>query len=51
MIGNDHRDFRANAYGPRGAYMSCDYKLTSPCRGDGKCTMSTGAQYEVHLGS
>ncbi len=50
-VSGDERRGVANAYGPRGTYMSCDYKLTSPYQGAGKCTMSTGAQYEVHLGS
>jgi hypothetical protein len=50
-VSGDERRGVANAYGPRGTYMSCDYKMTSPYQGAGKCTMSTGAQYEVHLGS
>ncbi len=50
-VSGDERRGVANAYGPRGTYMSCDYRMTSPYQGAGKCTMSTGAQYEVHLGS
>jgi len=50
-VSGDERRGVANAYGPRGTYMSCDYKMTSPYQGAGKCTMSTGAQYEVHLGT
>jgi len=50
-VSGDDRRGVANAYGPRGTYMSCDYKMNSPYQGAGKCTMSTGAQYEVHLGS
>lgn len=50
-VSGDDRRGVANAYGPRGTYMSCDYKMTSAYQGAGKCTMSTGAQYEVHLGS
>lgn len=50
-IAGDERSGVANAYGPRGTYMSCDYKMNSPYQGSGKCTVSTGAQYEVHLGS
>jgi len=50
-VSGDERRGVANAYGPRGTYMSCDYQMTSPFQGAGKCTMSTGAQYEVHLGT
>jgi len=41
----------ANAYGPRGTYMSCDYRMTSAVQGVGTCTLSNGARYTVHLGS
>ena len=41
----------ANAYGPSGAYMSCDYQMRSPARGVGTCSFSDGALYQVHIGN
>jgi hypothetical protein len=41
----------ANAYGERGIYMSCAYRMTTPYQGTGTCNLSTGARYQVHLGS
>lgn len=41
----------ANAYGDRGTYMNCTYRMTTPFQGTGTCSMSTGAKYQVHLGS
>lgn len=49
-VSGDEKRGVANAYGPRGTYMSCEYKLNTPFQGAGTCTMSTGAKYEVHLG-
>jgi hypothetical protein len=50
-VSGDERRGIASAYGPRGTYMSCEYRMNSPYQGAGTCTMSTGAQYQVHLGS
>jgi hypothetical protein len=50
-VDGDERRGIANAYGPAGTYMSCDYRMTSPYQGAGTCTVSTGAQYSVHLGT
>jgi len=50
-VSGDERRGVASAYGPRGTYMSCEYRMSSPYQGAGSCTMSTGAQYQVHLGS
>jgi hypothetical protein len=50
-VSGDERRGVASAYGPRGTFMSCDYRMSSPYQGAGTCTMSTGAQYQVHLGS
>ena len=47
--GDDRRGV-ANAYGQRGTYMSCDYRMTTPYQGTGSCSLSTGAQYQVHIG-
>ena len=41
----------ANAYGERGTYMSCAYRMTTPYQGTGTCNLSNGARYQVHLGS
>ena len=50
-VSGDERRGVASAYGVRGTYMSCEYRMSSPYQGAGNCTMSTGAQYQVHLGS
>jgi hypothetical protein len=49
-VSGDERSGVANAYGARGTYMSCDYKMNTPYQGAGSCTLSNGAKYEVHLG-
>ena len=41
----------ANAYGERGTYMRCTYRMTTPYQGVGTCSLSNGARYEVHLGA
>lgn len=47
----DDRAGVASAYGPRGTYMTCEYRMTSPSLGTGTCRVSTGAQYQVHIGA
>lgn len=47
--GDDRRGV-AHAYGQRGTFMSCDYRMTTPYQGTGTCSLSTGAQYQVHIG-
>jgi hypothetical protein len=47
--GDDRRGV-ASAYGQRGTYMSCDYRMTTPYQGTGTCSLSNGAQYQVHIG-
>jgi hypothetical protein len=49
-VPGDERAGVANAYGQRGTYMNCSYRMTTPYQGTGTCTMSTGATYSVHLG-
>ena len=49
-VSGDDRAGVANAYGQRGTYMNCAYRMTTPYQGAGRCTMSTGASYQVHLG-
>ena len=50
-VSGDERRGVASAYGAQGTYMSCEYRMNTPYQGAGTCTMSTGAQYQVHLGS
>jgi hypothetical protein len=40
----------ANAYGPRGTHMSCEYQMMSATRGTGTCSLSNGGRYTLHLG-
>jgi len=41
----------ANAVGERGTAMSCTYTMSSAWQGTGRCSLSTGARYQVHLGT
>lgn len=50
-VNNDQRRGVANAYGPRGTYMNCQYQMNSPAQGTGTCTMSNGGRYQLHIGS
>jgi hypothetical protein len=50
-VSGDQRKGVASAYGPSGAYMSCDYQMSSPARGAGTCLFSDGARYQVHIGN
>ena len=47
--GNDRAGI-ASAYGARGTFMNCEYKMTTPYQGTGSCHVSTGAEYQVHIG-
>ena len=47
--GNDRAGV-ASAYGSRGTFMNCEYKMTTPYQGTGSCHVSTGALYQVHIG-
>jgi hypothetical protein len=49
-VRGDERRGIANAYGARGTFMSCDYRMATPTRGTGTCALSDGARYSVHLG-
>jgi hypothetical protein len=48
--GVDGRRGVANAYGQRGTYMTCEYRMSTPSQGIGTCSLSSGAQYQVHIG-
>jgi hypothetical protein len=49
-VSNEDRRGVANAFSPRGTYMSCDYQMTTPYQGTGDCRFSNGATYTMHLG-
>jgi hypothetical protein len=40
----------ASASGNRGSYLSCQYTMTNATLGTGTCTLSSGAQFRLHLG-
>jgi len=50
-VPGDERAGLANAYGQRGTFMNCEYRTTTPYQGTGTCHVSTGAQYQVHIGA
>ena len=50
-VSGDQRKGVASAYSPAGAYMSCEYEMSSPYQGAGLCTFSNGARYQVHIGN
>ncbi len=41
----------ANSVGARGSTLACRYTLNHSTQGTGRCTLSTGAEYQLHLGS
>jgi len=49
-VPGDERRGMASAYGQRGTFMTCDYRMTTPYLGTGTCSLSNGAQYQVHIG-
>ena len=49
VSGDDRRGI-ANAYGQRGTFMNCEYRMTTPYQGTGTCNLSSGARYQVHIG-
>ena len=49
-VSGDDRKGIASAYGPSGAFMSCEYQMSSPFQGAGLCGFSNGAKYQVHIG-
>jgi hypothetical protein len=50
-VSGDSRKGVASAYGPTGAFMSCEYQMSSPQQGAGTCAFSNGARYQVHIGN
>jgi hypothetical protein len=49
-VPGDDRSGVANAFGDRGTFMNCTYRMTTPYQGTGTCDLSTGARFQVHLG-
>jgi hypothetical protein len=47
---SDPRHGIASAYGQHGMSMTCDYCMSTPYQGSGTCKLSSGAQYQVHIG-
>jgi hypothetical protein len=50
-VSGDERKGIASAWGPSGAFMSCEYQMSSPLQGAGTCNFSNGARYKVHIGN
>ncbi len=50
-VSGDDRKGIASAWGPSGAFMTCEYQMSSPMTGAGTCNFSNGAKYKVHLGN
>lgn len=50
-VSGDDRKGLATAWGPSGAFMTCDYQMSAPVRGAGNCNFSDGARYQVHVGN
>jgi hypothetical protein len=48
--GGGSRDGVANAYGAKGGYASCQYTMNTNAQGTGRCTFSSGATYQLHIG-
>jgi hypothetical protein len=44
------RSGTASASGNRGGFLSCNYTMTNATLGSGTCSLSTGAQFRMHLG-
>jgi len=50
-VSGDDRKGIASAWGPSGAFMSCEYQMHTAQQGAGTCNFSNGARYKVHLGN
>lgn len=56
VLGTSARGFAgrrgiANAYGPKGVGVQCEYQITGPSMGTGACLFSDGAKYQMHFGT
>ena len=50
-VSGEERKGIASAWGPSGAFMSCEYQMHTAMQGAGTCTFSNGARYKVHIGN
>ena len=50
-VSGDDRKGIATAWAPSGAFMTCEYQMSSLQRGAGTCSFSDGARYQVHVGN
>ena len=50
-VSGDERKGIASAWGPSGAFMSCEYQMSTAMQGAGTCSFSNGARYKVHIGN
>lgn len=41
----------ASGAGNRGSYLSCQYVLNTSTQGTGRCKLSDGAEFTMHLGN
>lgn len=44
------REGMASGAGSRGSYISCEYQMNSATLGMGKCKLSNGAEFTMHVG-
>lgn len=50
-VSGDDRKGVATAWAPSGAFMTCEYQMSTLARGAGTCSFSDGARYQVHVGN
>jgi hypothetical protein len=50
-VAGEERRGVASAVGPRGTFINCEYQMNTPYQGSGTCAASSGARYQVHIGS
>jgi hypothetical protein len=50
-VSGEDRKGVATAWAPSGAFMTCEYQMSSVARGAGTCNFSDGARYQVHVGN
>jgi hypothetical protein len=50
-VSGEDRKGVASAWAPSGAFMTCEYQMSSQVRGAGTCNFSDGARYQVHVGN
>ncbi len=48
---SNSRSGTANGAGSRGSFIRCSYQMNSTTQGTGRCDMSNGAAFTMHVGS